>query len=139
MRFEAATLGDFDALERALAALQCSTPAHCSFLRTFAYLRFRMRALYHDRAEPVTLHAPGGVRLDYTPDAHGGYVTVVCEAGAGDAPEAEPESQQVYQYRDMETRRPPGRPRKDSQVTPRGRPGGTGTGRATAPAAGAGA
>jgi len=137
MRYGAATLGDFDALERALAALQCSTPAHCSFLRSFAYLRFRMRALYHDRAEPVTLHAPGGLRVEYTPDAHGGYVTLVCEAGAGDAPEAEPELQSVHQYREMEPRRGPGRPRKDGAVTPRRV--GNGTAPARAPAAGGGA
>ena len=131
MRFEATTLNDFEALERALATLHCSTPAHCSFLRTFAYLRFRMRALYHDRTEPVAIYTPGGLRLEYTPDEHGGYITLVCEAGAGDAPEAEAEMQSIYQHRDMEPRRGPGRPRKDGLVTRRPAPG-TGTAQARA-------
>ena len=87
-RFPVAGAADFETLERELAKRLGSTPERCAFLRSAAYLRFRMRALYQAPAEPGTVHPPEGVSVAYAPGpgGAGGVVTLGWPTGPGALP-----------------------------------------------------
>lgn len=87
-RFPVAGIEDFEVLELELAKRLGSTPDRCAFLRSGAYLRFRMRALYQAPGASQTVHSPEGVSVAYAPDpdGDGGVVTLGWPAGPGALP-----------------------------------------------------
>ena len=81
-RFPAGDARAMAEMEALLVPMLSGEDGRCAFLRSHSYLRFRMAALYRNRGshEPVTVWAPSGdVRLEYTPDPTGGYITL-CSA-----------------------------------------------------------
>jgi hypothetical protein len=81
-RFPAGDARAMGELETLLAQLLSGEGGRCAFLRSHSYLTFRLAALYrnHAAAAPLTVWAPSGdVRLEYTPDPSGGYITL-CSA-----------------------------------------------------------
>jgi hypothetical protein len=81
-RFPAGDARAMAEMEAQLSLLLSGEGGRCAFLRSHSYLHFRMAALYRNRAggEPVSVWTPnGGVRIEYTPDPSGGYISL-CSA-----------------------------------------------------------
>ena len=78
-RFPAGDARAFADMESRLSLLLSGEGGRCAFLRSHSYIRFRMSALYRSRttAAPLSVLSPSGdVRIEYTPDATGGYITL---------------------------------------------------------------
>jgi hypothetical protein len=87
MRIPAGDATALAAMEAHLSLLMSGEGGRCAFLRSHSYLQFRMGALYRTRTtgDPVVIWTPSGVRLEYTPDPDGGYISLCSQPALSDA------------------------------------------------------
>jgi hypothetical protein len=81
-RFPAGDARALADMEGQLSLLLSGEGGRCAFLRSHSYIQFRMAALYRTRTsgDPLSVWVPSGdVRLEYTPDSSGGYISL-CSA-----------------------------------------------------------
>ena len=78
MNFTVRGPSDFDAVESHIASVLACEPGRCSFLRSEAFVRFRMRALYRAAEGDLSFCTRDGLVLQFMSAAgeEGGVVTV---------------------------------------------------------------